>query len=260
LRSNIREGECIVGKISDDFFDLSARNLYNYIAEITNPERIKKKDEERKLEKERKEREEKLKKQKKKENRITVKDVVYRIKPKSNIAVVAGLSKHAGRKIEILSRVTAKNGKEYPVKRIKKKAFEFAPLVQIVIPEGIKVIEEGSFYFCKKLAYVQLPASLEAIEENAFAWCNSLMTLWIPDNVVDIADNAFSASSQIVLGSYGNYLEQFAQDNCMEHAERYDRAKRLIYFAAYSEDALNECIDSLEANLYNGDDDDEVLD
>ena len=67
------------------------------------------------------------------------------------------------------------------VKIIGKSAFGPARrrLASIVIPEGVKVIDERAFHNCEKLERVILPESLEIIESNSFYGCDKLKKLEI---------------------------------------------------------------------------------
>lgn len=64
-------------------------------------------------------------------------------------------------------------------------------LTSIVIPEGVKIIEDHAFGSCMKLESVKLPDSLEFIESSAFNFCASLKTLEIGANLRSIDQNTF---------------------------------------------------------------------
>ena len=50
-------------------------------------------------------------------------------------------------------------------------------LKEVLIPEGVKDVREGAFSYCKNLARVFLPQSLESIDRNAFWGCSSLINI-----------------------------------------------------------------------------------
>ena len=56
----------------------------------------------------------------------------------------------------------------------------------IIVPEGVKVIENSCFAHCSNLTSITLPNTLERIGANAFDKCCSLEELHIPDSVTDI--------------------------------------------------------------------------
>lgn len=60
------------------------------------------------------------------------------------------------------------------------------------IPNGIKIIGNYAFYFCKNITSLVIPDSVFSIGENAFDYCQSLTSVTIPDSVTEIGDYAFS--------------------------------------------------------------------
>lgn len=105
------------------------------------------------------------------------------------------------------------------------RAFHNHDMEQIVIPEGVKIIDRSAFMNCLKLKSVVLPASLEELWPHAFAHCDSLEVFdlngftylpesvlwWSPnlkeikgsENLVSIGENALSQSGlrKISLGT-----------------------------------------------------------
>ena len=68
----------------------------------------------------------------------------------------------------------------------------------VIIPEGIKTIEDsssypwgGAFGSCVGITEIQLPSTLSTIGEVAFYGCSGLSSITIPDNVTSIRDHAF---------------------------------------------------------------------
>ncbi|MDO4976633.1 MAG: leucine-rich repeat protein [Eubacteriales bacterium] len=79
------------------------------------------------------------------------------------------------------------------VTEIKLASFIDAPLKEIVIPDGVTVIEKYTFQGCKNLKKVHFPASLTTIQKSAFVECSGLKgLLLLPDTVTTIEDSAFS--------------------------------------------------------------------
>ena len=91
-----------------------------------------------------------------------------------------------------------------PVKEIGKNAFNSSEITNIVIPEGVVKIQNGStmgimamdgaFMSCTSLVSVTLPSTLTEIGNCAFIYCMSLRSITIPKNVTEIGDIAFSYS------------------------------------------------------------------
>jgi len=59
------------------------------------------------------------------------------------------------------------------------------------IPQGIRIIGESAFSFCKSLTNVTISDRVTAIGGAAFCCCDSLTSITIPDSVTTIGDSAF---------------------------------------------------------------------
>ncbi len=93
-------------------------------------------------------------------------------------------------------------------------------ITDLVVPEGVKSIHAGSFYFLKSLKSVSIPSSVESIGKEAFWLCqnmeevnmakgvktigewsfasvNSLKSISIPNSVETIGDWAFFSCNQL---------------------------------------------------------------
>ena len=64
-------------------------------------------------------------------------------------------------------------------------------LRNLVIQDGLEVIEKSAFSNCEKLERIRFPATLKKIEENAFCNCTSLNEVVIPSAVEIIGKKAF---------------------------------------------------------------------
>ena len=65
-------------------------------------------------------------------------------------------------------------------------------LGSMFIPEGVKEIGKGAFYWCNSLNSLTLPSTLETIGNNAFMYCSSFTSeLLLPDKLKYIGDAAF---------------------------------------------------------------------
>lgn len=65
-------------------------------------------------------------------------------------------------------------------------------LTEIVIPEGVTKICNGTFSGCDQLTRVVLPESLTQIGSDAFHGCSALREIRIPDGVTSIGSQAFA--------------------------------------------------------------------
>lgn len=76
----------------------------------------------------------------------------------------------------------------------------------IVIPDGVTVIEASAFSYCSGLTSIEIPDSVTNIGESAFADCTGLKSVTIPAGVAGIGERAFcgcGALDEIVV-SEGN--------------------------------------------------------
>ncbi len=60
------------------------------------------------------------------------------------------------------------------------------------IREGVKVIGEYAFYWCKNLNSIDIPNSVTTIGDSAFGGCDSLTSINIPNSVTTIGKDAFA--------------------------------------------------------------------
>lgn len=60
-----------------------------------------------------------------------------------------------------------------------------------VIPEGIKVIGDYAYHYCKNLASITIPESVTSIGKGAFRYCMSLTFIDLPKNITLIDECAF---------------------------------------------------------------------
>ena len=77
-------------------------------------------------------------------------------------------------------------------------AFGNSGLTQIVIPEGIAILESSLFSGCSNLASVTLPDSVLSIKSSAFGNCCALAEITIPNGVTNISDRVFSGCTSLI--------------------------------------------------------------
>ena len=96
-------------------------------------------------------------------------------------------------------------------------AFEECKVKNVIIPDSVKVIEEGAFYNCKKLKSIILPSSLETIYPGTFYNCYSLKEIEIPNTVSEIGRHAFCNCKSLKTVSLSENLKRFQHEafyNC----------------------------------------------
>lgn len=69
---------------------------------------------------------------------------------------------------------------DYPVVAIGEGAFRNSSVVQVILPEGVRVIDWFAFYGSYRLQSVTLPASVTTIEYGAFELCSSALKFTCP--------------------------------------------------------------------------------
>lgn len=72
------------------------------------------------------------------------------------------------------------------IQKIGRYAFENTLIKDIVIPQGVKVIDDYAFAFCKNLEKVSLPKGLVTLGDFAFVNCQELKEINIPQSVENI--------------------------------------------------------------------------
>ena len=99
--------------------------------------------------------------------------------------------------------VIPKEFEGFPVVRIQAYAFwGQEALTSVIIPEGVKEIEDNAFGYCENLTSIVIPESVIFIDKNAFQDTENLINInVIPDSYADKRLNGFS----VISGWSGNY-------------------------------------------------------
>ena len=90
-------------------------------------------------------------------------------------------------------------------------------LKEIIIPDGVEVIEKGTFKDCTDLKKVDIPKTLRKIGDEAFENCISLEEIKIPEGVIEIGDETFlncKNLKRIVLPKSIRKIGDGAFENC----------------------------------------------
>lgn len=64
-------------------------------------------------------------------------------------------------------------------------------VIEVVIPDGVKIIGERAFENCRNIEKVIIPDGVTEIGKFAFYWCSALLDISIPKSVEIIGDEAF---------------------------------------------------------------------
>ena len=75
--------------------------------------------------------------------------------------------------------------------------FQNTAVESAVIPEGVTVLSERAFKYCKSLTEVSLPSNLKTIEPGAFEGCSAITKIDVPKSVKTIDQHAFYNTSSL---------------------------------------------------------------
>lgn len=119
-------------------------------------------------------------------------DNLYQYHLKSDGTI--GIIRYVGKYKKIINIPTTKNGKL--ITSINTSDFEDIKTNKIIIPEGIKRIEQSAFYNCS-LEEIILPKTLIYIGVSVFENCNKLKNIKIPDLITTIYPRSFAYCSNL---------------------------------------------------------------
>lgn len=78
----------------------------------------------------------------------------------------------------------------------------------LIIPTGVKIIDEQAFSHLESLKCIILPDGLETIEERAFESCYGLKSIILPPSVRQIKEEAFAYCSKLKLNQLPDSLKE----------------------------------------------------
>eukprot|EP00980_Cylindrotheca_fusiformis_P019656 scaffold6846_cov107-Cylindrotheca_fusiformis.AAC.1 len=70
-------------------------------------------------------------------------------------------------------------------------------LRKVIVGSSSTTLGVGVFYECEGLVSAELPEGLQVIEQHLFAYCRSLKTIAMPSSVIKIGDSAFRGCSSL---------------------------------------------------------------
>ena len=90
-------------------------------------------------------------------------------------------------------------------------------VTDLIIPNGVTSIGDGTFCYCSNLTSVIIPDSVTTIGSSAFYNCSDLTSITIPDSVTSIGVSAFyncSSLTKITIGNHVTSIDEDAFSNC----------------------------------------------
>lgn len=149
---------------------------------------------------------------------------------------------------------------------ISMKAFYFNDkLTEIIIPDGIKKIENWAFAKCYKAEKIVLGEGLEYIGDHAFLKCHNVKEVRISDSCKTIQVSAFyqcKALEKLTLGNGIEVIEKGAFEECaaLKSVVIPSEVKRMDPYVFYNCTALEECVfkgspETMEKDIFTGDKD-----
>lgn len=91
-----------------------------------------------------------------------------------------------------LYRITGKLEIAKGVEKIKRWAFDAQSMDEVIIQEGLKIIENAAFSQCDRLKRIEIPSSVTTIEADCFERCSSLGSIEINKEKGSIEGSAWS--------------------------------------------------------------------
>lgn len=97
-------------------------------------------------------------------------------------------------------------------------AFDNSGLVNVVISDGVSVIDAKAFQNCSSLTGVSIPSTVTEIRFGAFSGCSALHALEIPESVKTLGNGIFGGCAQLVLTvTEGSAAHTYAKNNNIDY-------------------------------------------
>lgn len=129
--------------------------------------------------------------------------------------------------------------------------FQQQPVISVVLPDSVSVIESSAFYNCKQLKTIRMPAKLKQIGQKAFFCCESLEQMTIPEEVEEIGEWSFYGCgklTEIELPEKIHFIKSHTFFNC-------DSLRRVILkkgLKSIDFSAFAECVNLSDIQLPEG--------
>lgn len=148
---------------------------------------------------------------------------------------------------------------------IREEAFYYNhKLAEIVLPDGVKTIENWAFAKCFSADKIIIGEGNEFIGDHAFLKCNAAKTIVIPNSCKTVSTSAFyqcSSATSLTIGNSVEIFEKGAFEECssLESVVIPDSVKTIEPYAFYNCTSLKEVtagnnIDTIEKEIFKGTD------
>ena len=97
-------------------------------------------------------------------------------------------------------------------------------LEQVILHDGLEIIDYNTFKGCEKLESITIPSTVREIGDSAFEDCTSLKEVVIPDSVVTIGDRAFGDCVNIEKLTLGKNIKEMGE-YCFVNCEKITSAE-----------------------------------
>lgn len=147
---------------------------------------------------------------------------------------------------------------------IREKAFYYSDkLLEIVIPDGVRIIEEWAFAKSLAADKIILGEGLEEIGDHAFLKCRAVKEIVIPGSCKTVRVSAFyqcTSVEKLTIGEGVEVLEKGAFEECsaLKSVVLPDSIRTMEPYIFYNCSSLSECtagdVDVLEKDIFSGTD------
>lgn len=87
-------------------------------------------------------------------------------------------------------------------------------ITDLVVPDGVEIINGSAFYDCDSLKSVTIPDSVTRIGSSAFKRCDNITSIVIPDSVTELNGNIFEECNGLETVVIGNGISKIPEYMC----------------------------------------------
>ena len=125
--------------------------------------------------------------------------------------------KYIGNKLDVrIPRWYTIDGIKYEILNIAQNSFSKTKVNNVIISDGVLIIDDYAFYGADNLIEVKIPESINYIGKYAFANCKKLKNIILPKQINVIYENTFENCESLINVNLGmiNEIKDFAFNNC----------------------------------------------